>query len=121
MDAYQAASIRPLILLGFGNELYTGRSGIAPTTADQREAFCNYAIACIRRYRNRGIIFELWNEPNFAKPIPPSRGLQTWEPKANVTQYMEVGRLSPHQCFLREIAHEYIPPAALPRLASAAC
>ncbi|MHC4629331.1 MAG: cellulase family glycosylhydrolase, partial [Planctomycetota bacterium] len=54
--------IRILYILDYGNTLYEkGRSIRTPTG---REAFANFAEAAAERYAGRGILWEIWNEPN---------------------------------------------------------
>ncbi|CAK0845738.1 unnamed protein product [Prorocentrum cordatum] len=62
-DAFSAKGVRPLFILDYGNPLYEGCED-HPFTRECREAFVLYAIAALRRYRDRGIIWELYNEPN---------------------------------------------------------
>ncbi len=63
----------PFIILGFNNPIYGAESvftGITTTT--QRNAFAMFAAEAVKRYRGRGIIWEIWNEPNigyFWKPV----------------------------------------------------
>ncbi len=69
--------IAPYLTMDYGNSLYCD-NGSAPITPSAINAFVNFAVASIYRYRNKGIIFELWNEPN---------GSKFWKPKPNATQY----------------------------------
>jgi hypothetical protein len=61
--------IRLLFILGYGNTNYD--NGLPPTSAEARQAFANFARAAAQRYREQGIVWEIWNEPNhddFWKP-----------------------------------------------------
>ncbi len=68
--------IRPLFILDYGNRLYDG--GRAPHTDEGRAAFCQFAGAAAKRFAGKGILWEIWNEPNLD---------QFWRPKANVEDY----------------------------------
>jgi hypothetical protein len=63
VDRFQANGVRPLFILDYGNPLYKGCAE-HPFTRECREAFVLYATAALRRYRGRGVIWELYNEPN---------------------------------------------------------
>ena len=63
--------IRCLFILDYGNRLYDG--GVAPHSDEGRQAFANFAAAAAERYAGKGILWEIWNEPNhpnFWKPKP---------------------------------------------------
>ncbi|MBX7133876.1 MAG: glycoside hydrolase family 5 protein [Fimbriimonadaceae bacterium] len=54
--------IRILFILAYDNPLYDG--GYTPFSATGRAAFARFAAACASRYREKSIIWEIWNEPN---------------------------------------------------------
>jgi hypothetical protein len=63
--------IRPLMILDYGNPLYD--NNLAPHTDEGRAAFGRFVEAGAARYKGRGIVWEIWNEPNhptFWKPYP---------------------------------------------------
>lgn len=69
--ALAAHDIRIIFILDYGNALYDG--GHSPHSDAGRAAFARFAAAAARRYRGRGIIWEIWNEPNlreFWSPDP---------------------------------------------------
>jgi len=70
----QARGIQVLLILDFGNALYSGAEKIAPATEAGRTAFGRYCAAVVKRYKPLGVRhFEIWNEPNastFWKPHP---------------------------------------------------
>jgi hypothetical protein len=41
-----------------------GRNGIYPPTGEFLGAWAIYCTELMRRYRNRGVVYEVWNEPN---------------------------------------------------------
>lgn len=57
-----ARNIRILAILDYENKIYCKTRAIK--TAEERQAFVNYAVATIRRYQDKKIIWEIWNEPN---------------------------------------------------------
>ncbi|MCX7800470.1 MAG: hypothetical protein N2109_09035 [Fimbriimonadales bacterium] len=90
--------LRLLFILDYGNDLYQKGS---PSTPEARAAFCRFVEAAVRRYRGKGILWEMWNEPN----------IHFWQPVPNVDDYvalaLEVGRT------IRRVAPEewYVGPA----------
>ncbi len=55
-------NIRIVFILDYGNDLYGG--GNAHHFDAGRAAFARFAAAAARHYRGKGIIWEIWNEPN---------------------------------------------------------
>jgi polysaccharide biosynthesis protein PslG len=64
-----AAQVRPMLIFDYGNPLYD--NGRGPTSAEGVAAFVNYSLAAVEHYHSRGIVFELWNEPNTGAFIDP--------------------------------------------------
>ena len=54
--------IRILYILDYGNTLY--EKGRSVRTQAGREAFAHFAEAAAERYAGKGILWEIWNEPN---------------------------------------------------------
>ncbi len=71
--------IRPLFILDYGNPLYD--DGLSPRTDEGRAAFAQFAAAGVAHFRGKGIIWELWNEPNIAI---------FWKPEPNVADYVRL-------------------------------
>lgn len=71
----QPYNIHALFILDYGNNLYDG--GAAPRNPETRKAFTDWAVSAVTHFRGRGIIWEMWNEPN---------GI-FWHPKVNVQDY----------------------------------
>lgn len=82
--------LRPLYILDYSNGLYeevvdsrdpvTGenrRSVASPQHPDSVAAFARWAAAAAKRYSDRRIIWEIWNEPN----------ISFWKPKPDARQY----------------------------------
>jgi len=74
LKAARARGIQVLLILDFGNVLYSGAEKGGPATEAEREAFARYCGEVIKRYGPLGVRhFEIWNEPNastFWRPQP---------------------------------------------------
>jgi len=68
--------IRLLFIIDYGNPLYD--DGLAPHSDECRDAYARFCAALAKRYRDKHVIWELWNEPN----------ISFWKPKPNVDDYM---------------------------------
>ncbi len=62
--------IRAIFILDYGNAIYDG--GDAPRSDEGREGFARWVVAALTHFKGRGIVWEMWNEPNiaFCKPKP---------------------------------------------------
>ncbi|MGH9446671.1 MAG: cellulase family glycosylhydrolase, partial [Terriglobia bacterium] len=76
LAALEPYHIRPILILDYGNKLYD--QGLAPYTPLGRTAFANWVAAAVKHFRGRGIIWEMWNEPNG----------NFWKPKVNFQNYI---------------------------------
>lgn len=74
--------IRLLFILDYSNQFYD--NGVAPHTDEGRAAFARYVEAAVRRYAGKGILWEIWNEPN----IYPF-----WRPQPNVEDYAKLAHV----------------------------
>jgi hypothetical protein len=74
MTAIEPLGLRALFILDYGNPLY---SDGAPRTEEARNAFAMWAVAAAQHFANRGVMWELYNEPNNA---------MFWHP-TNVSEY----------------------------------
>ncbi len=91
--------LRALFILDYGNPLYD--KGLAPASDEGRQAFARWAAAAARRFRQRGILWEMWNEPN----------IFFWKPKPDVDQYVKLA-LTVGKALRDAEPHErYIGPA----------
>jgi hypothetical protein len=99
MTALDKHKIRALFILDYSNRHYD--NGQSPASDEGRKAFARWAAAAARHFRGRGILWEMYNEPN----------ISFWRPKPDVNQYiqlaLEVGKA------LREAAPDemYTGPA----------
>jgi len=67
--------IRPYYILAYSNKLYEEKQSVV--TAEGRKAFVNYVDEVTSRYKNKGVIWEIWNEPN----------IHYWDDKPNFHDY----------------------------------
>jgi len=77
--------IRALMTFNGTNPLYD--QGQSPCTKEGRQAFARWAHAIVERYKGRGIVWEMYNEPN----------ITYWKPQSNIRDYialaLEVGKM----------------------------
>jgi polysaccharide biosynthesis protein PslG len=78
LGALDEHRLRPLFILDYANSLYDGNH--APFTKEGRQAFAKWAAAAVKRYRGRGIVWEIYNEPNTG----------FWTPTPNVSDYVKL-------------------------------
>ena len=96
----ESYNIHPYFIFDYANKFYD--NGMSPYTDEGRRAFAQWAAASVEHFRGRGIIWEMYNEPN----------IQFWRPKPDVHDYivlaLEVGEA------IRTVApgEVYIGPAA---------
>lgn len=74
------AGIRPYFILDYGNAYYQ-KGGLTDPAA--QDAFARFAGAAVNHFKGRGIIWELWNEPNI---------LPFWSPKPDVDAYIQLAK-----------------------------
>jgi polysaccharide biosynthesis protein PslG len=71
-------NIRAILILGYANPLYD--QGLSPYTDLGRKAFSDWAVAAVKHFKGRGILWEMYNEPNE----------HFWTPKPNVNDYIKL-------------------------------
>ena len=69
LTGLEAHHLRAILILDYGNSLYT--DGKAVRTAEAREAFARWAAAAATHFAGRGIVWEIFNEPNIPMFWPP--------------------------------------------------
>ena len=83
VKALESHQIRPYFILDYANPLYD--NGMSPYTEEGRQAFARWAAAAVEHFAGRGIIWEMYNEPN----------IWFWRPQPNTHDYillaLEVG------------------------------
>ena len=75
MQSLDQFKLRALFILDYGNPLY----GTPPRTEFARQAFAGWAVAAAKHFANRGVTWEMYNEPN----VP-----MFWPPRPNVDEYI---------------------------------
>lgn len=105
MKSLDEHKIRALFILDYGNRLYNpgGGSGHPDTdaahTPEFRRGYANWAAAAAKHFAGRGIIWEIWNEPNISG---------FWKPQPNVEHYSmlaleackAIRAVAPNECII---------------------
>jgi polysaccharide biosynthesis protein PslG len=72
LAALDASHLRAMFTLDYHNHLYD--NGLSPASDQAREAFATWAAAAVTHFRGRGILWEMYNEPNwFWTPRPDAQ------------------------------------------------
>jgi hypothetical protein len=79
-DGLAKRGIRALYILDYSNPIYEADQSVR--TEEGRKAFARFAAAAAARYRGRGMLWELWNEPNIG----------FWKPQPSVNDYMALAK-----------------------------
>ena len=82
LNGLSKRNIRPIFILDYNNGLYEQTRGIQ--REETRKAYANFAAAGAKRYAGRGVVWELWNEPNIG----------FWEPQPSVDAYMALVKMT---------------------------
>jgi hypothetical protein len=88
--------VRAYFILDYHNRFYD--QGESPRSDAGRDGFCAFVAAAMHRFAGRGIVWEMYNEPN----------ISFWKPTPNVDDYaklcLAVGKtirsVSPHELFV---------------------
>lgn len=76
--------LKAMFILDFNNPLYQpGSDKQGPSSATVFTAYANWAAAAVSHFAGRGVVWEIWNEPNNA-PF--------WGPAPNVHHYMALAK-----------------------------
>jgi hypothetical protein len=78
LAALEPHKIRALFILDYNHRLYD--NGESPRTEAGRQAFARWAAAAAKHFQGRGIIWEMYNEPNHV----------FWRPQPNVDDYTKL-------------------------------
>ena len=92
--ALERHRLNALFILDYGNPLYTEAKAVL--TEEARQAFARWAVAAAKRFAGRGIIWEIFNEPN---------NEMFWPPKPNVDEYIALA-LTVGRAFRAELPDE---------------
>ena len=91
--------IRAMFILDYANRNYD--RGQSPSSEDGRQAMARWAAAAARHFRGRGIVWEMYNEPN----------IFFWKPKPDVNQYAKLALAVGLAIRAAEPGETYIGPA----------
>jgi hypothetical protein len=94
MSALEKENIRALFILDYGNPLYD--NGAPPRKEETRKAFVRWAVAAARHFSNRGVLWEVYNEPNHEL---------FWPPHPNVGEYVSLA-LAVGRAFQQNVPEE---------------
>lgn len=78
MAALDEYHIRPVFILDYSNRNYDDNQ--SPHTDEGRAAFAKWAAASATHFKGRGVVWEMYNEPNIG----------FWHPKPNVDDYAKL-------------------------------
>ena len=86
--ALEKAGLRAYFILDYGHPKFADAGDKHPFTSragtqEFRDAFAKWAVAAVGHFKGRGIVWELWNEPNIAG---------FWKPKPDVQQYIALAK-----------------------------
>jgi hypothetical protein len=79
MKALDEYKLRALFILDYGNPHYD--NGAPPRTEETQQAFAQWAAAAAKHFSNRGVMWEIYNEPNNSR---------FWPPRPNVDEYVKL-------------------------------
>jgi polysaccharide biosynthesis protein PslG len=96
MKALDEYHIRALFILDYGNPLYD--NGNPPRTAAARQVFARWASTAAKHFSNRGIMWEIYNEPNNS---------MFWRPQPKISEYVELA-LTVGRAFRTEVPNEQL-------------
>jgi hypothetical protein len=76
--------IRCLFILDYSNRLYD--DNLSPHTDEGRAGFARFAGAAAKHFSGKGVLWEIWNEPNIG---------QFWKPKPDAGDYSALALATP--------------------------
>ncbi len=94
MSALDQSKIGALFILDYGNRLYD--NGAPPRTDEARQAFARWSAAAAKHFGGRGVIWEIYNEPN----VP-----MFWPPRPKADEYIALA-LAVGRAFRAEVPNE---------------
>jgi hypothetical protein len=77
VDEMAKRRIRCLLILDYGHRTHT--KGLPPSDDAGRAAYARFAGAAAAHWKGKGVVLEIWNEPNIA---------QFWRPRPKVDDYI---------------------------------
>jgi len=90
IGALAAHHIRSLCILAYNNPLYDNTPSppstvVGPHTEEARQAFGRFAAALAAKFKGRGVVWEIWNEPDLER---------FWQPKPNPDDYLALTKVA---------------------------
>jgi hypothetical protein len=79
IKAIEPHGIRAIFILDYANRFYDG--GLSPHTEEGRAAMAAWAVEAVRHFAGKGVVWEMWNEPNIK---------QFWKPKPSAEDYAKL-------------------------------
>jgi hypothetical protein len=98
--ALEQHKIRAIFILDYTNKLYD--NDLSPYTDEGVNAFARWAAAAASHFRGRGILWEMYNEPNSG----------FWRPKQNAQAYIKLALAVGEAIHQVAPGEDYIGPAA---------
>ncbi len=80
MKSLDQHKVRALFILDYSNRFYD--EGLSPHTDEGRAAMAKWAAAAATHFKGRGVLWEMYNEPNIG----------FWKPKPNVDDYIKLDK-----------------------------
>ena len=96
LAALDQHKLHALLILDYGNPLYDNEA--PPRTDAARQAFARWAVAAAKHFAGRGVIWEVYNEPNIKI---------FWPPQPNVSEYIALA-LAVGRAFRAEVPSEQL-------------
>ncbi len=78
LDSLDKHGIKAMLILDYHNRLYD--EGLSPYTDEGRAAFARWAAAAVVKFKGRGVMWEMYNEPN----------ISFWKPRPNPPDYIKL-------------------------------
>jgi hypothetical protein len=100
MAALKPYHIRAMAVLSYSNKYYD--NGMSPASDEGRAAFARWAVTAAHHFRGRGIVWEMYNEPNID---------MFWKPHPNAEHYAKLALKVGQALRLAESDEVYIGPA----------
>jgi len=83
LAALDSHHVRAVLILDYSNRLYD--AGLSPHTDEGRAAFAKWAAAAAVHFKGRGVVWEVWNEPNIK---------QFWKPQPSAEDYAKLAAVT---------------------------
>jgi len=78
LAALDSSRLHPIWILDYSNPAYD--QGVSPASDEAREAFAHWAASAAAHFSGRGVLWEMYNEPDW----------RFWTPKPNTTDYIKL-------------------------------